>query len=56
MKIRIEPKPGNNVHGFKHRLWLDNYYQDLTEDDLQALAQAAADAAGLTGRRSKRAK
>ena len=44
MNIKIEPRRSLNVHGHRHRLCLDNYYQDLTHDDLIKLAVEALDA------------
>jgi 20S proteasome alpha/beta subunit len=46
MKISIKPATAQaaRVHGHVNRLWLDNYYQDLTYDDLVKLAVEALDA------------
>jgi hypothetical protein len=40
MKISVE-ELSKNVHGYTHRLLLDNFYQDLTYDDLRKLKKAA---------------
>jgi hypothetical protein len=39
MNISVETR-STNVHGYTHRLWLDNYFQDLTQADLAKLKAA----------------
>jgi hypothetical protein len=51
MKITIHPLPRpDHSLGYTHRLWLGNFYQDLTRDDLEVLAGAATEAFKFAGK------
>ena len=44
IKIKRLGARDSAVHGHTHRLWMGNFYQDLTYDDLVKVAVEALDA------------
>lgn len=40
LNVRVVDILGRNPHGFTRKLWLGNFYQDMTEEDFNDLHKA----------------